>query len=317
MRSPTDRTVGILFQRRPGDRGPFAPAAAALAVLIVLATFVLALPANDAAAGGERTYYVSLGDSYSIGYQPGIGATTGYAGYVAEKTHLTLVNFGCGGATTGSILDDVGCPDVLPHTPGGVRYPSQTQAAAAEAFIEAHRGHIGLITVSIGGNNVTACAVASSPFSCVATAVSGIDTDVTALAKALRAAAGPKVPLIGLTYPDVILGDYVYPTRPPTAARVSLAKVSVVAFRSLINPSLEKAYAAGGGSFVDVTAATGAYGSLTKTVRLKPYGPIPQPVAKVCRLTWFCAQGNIHARTPGYTLIGKLVVSRYDALRRS
>jgi hypothetical protein len=40
-------------------------------------------------------------------------------------------------------------------------------------------------------------------------------------------------------------------------------------------------------------------------------------VATVCALTWFCAKGDIHAKTPGYTLIGKLVVARYAVLRRA
>jgi hypothetical protein len=263
------------------------------------------------------TYYVSLGDSYSVGYQPVLGATTGYTGYVAKKTRLTLVNFGCGGATTTSLVDSVGCPDNIPHTAGAVLYPTTTQAVAAEAFITAHRGHIGLITVSIGGNDVTACGAQANPIACVTTAVAGITQNVTSLAAALRADAGPKVPLIGLTYPDVILGDYVYPSLPATPARVSLADASVVVFKSIINPALVKAYGAGRGVLVDVTAATGAYGSLNRMVTLKPYGQLPTPVAKVCTLTWFCSQGNIHATTRGYTFIGKLVVSRFDAIRRS
>jgi lysophospholipase L1-like esterase len=263
------------------------------------------------------TYYVSLGDSYSVGYQPTLGATSGYTGYVAKKTGLRLVNFGCGGATTTSLVNTVGCPDNLPHTAGAMVYPTTTQAAAAESFIAAHRGHIGLITVSIGGNDVTACGAPANAIACVSTAAAGITQNVTGLAAALRAAGGPKVPLIGLTYPDVILGDYVYPSQPATPARISLADESVVAFKSLINPTLVKAYAAGQGVLVDVTAASGAYGSLTKIVNLKPYGPIPVPVANVCTLTWYCAQGNIHATTTGYSFIGKLIMTRYTAIRRS
>jgi lysophospholipase L1-like esterase len=219
-------------------------------------------------------------------------------------------------STTTSIIDSVGCPDVLPHTAGAHLYPTTTQAAAADAFITAHRGHIGLITVSIGGNDVTACAAQASPIPCVATAVTSIDQNVTTLATGLRSAAGPKVPIIGLTYPDVILGDYVYPAQPATAARMALAAQSVVAFKTLINPALAKAYAAAGGVFVDVTAATGAYTPLTTTVTVAPYGTIPQAVARVCTLTWFCAVGNIHATNAGYALIGKLVATRYATLRR-
>jgi lysophospholipase L1-like esterase len=247
-----------------------------------------------AQAATSKTYYVSLGDSYSVGYQPGLGSTPGYTVVVAKATGLALVNFGCGGATTTSLISSVGCPDVLPHTIGGVTYPTTTQEAAAVAFLTAHRGHIGLITVSIGGNDVTA-----------------------SLAAALRKAAGPKVPLIGLTYPDVILGSYVYPKQPASASAASLAKLSVVAFKGLINPALTTAYSSGSGSLVDVTKATGAYVPLTRTVRSRMYGTIPAAVASVCTLTWFCAQGNTHATTRGYNLIGRLVDAKFRSLRRA
>lgn len=270
----------------------------------------------SAAGTAKRTYYVSVGDSYSVGYQPGVGATTGYAGYVAKKTRLTLANFGCGGATTTSIIDTVGCPDVLPHTAGAHLYPTTTQAAAAEAFITAHRGHIGLITVTIGGNDVTPCVVQPNPVSCVTTAVTTIDANVTALATGLRAAAGPKVLFIGLTYPDVFLGAYVYPAQPATAARMAVVSASVVAFTSLLNPTLAKAYAAAHASFVDVTAAAGVDTPLTTTVTVAPYGTIPRAVARVCTLTWYCAVGNIHATSEGYAFIGKLVAARYATLRQ-
>jgi lysophospholipase L1-like esterase len=270
-----------------------------------------------AQAATSKTYYVSLGDSYSVGYQPGLGSTPGYTVVVAKATGLALVNFGCGGATTTSLISSVGCPDVLPHTIGGVTYPTTTQEAAAVAFLTAHRGHIGLITVSIGGNDVTACASQASPIPCVATAVAGIKTNVSSLAAALRKAAGPKVPLIGLTYPDVILGSYVYPKQPASASAASLAKLSVVAFKGLINPALTTAYSSGSGSLVDVTKATGAYVPLTRTVRSRMYGTIPAAVASVCTLTWFCAQGNTHATTRGYNLIGRLVDAKFRSLRRA
>jgi lysophospholipase L1-like esterase len=291
-------------------------ALALLATAALAATGLVALPGAAQASKAPVTYYVSVGDSYSVGYQPGVGSTSGYTGYVTKKTHLTLANFGCGGATTTSIIDTVGCPDVLPNTAGAHVYPTTTQAAAAEAFITAHRGHIGLITVSIGGNDVTACAAQANPIPCVGTAVTNINSNVTTLANGLRAAAGPKVPIIGLTYPDVILGSYVYPATPVTAARTGLASESVVAFKSLINPALVKAYAAAHGSFVDVTAATGGYTPLTQTVTVAPYGTIPRAVARVCALTWYCQVGNIHATNAGYTFIGKLVAARYATVSK-
>jgi lysophospholipase L1-like esterase len=289
----------------------------ALAMICGALTGVLSTSQGAQAATKSKAYYVSLGDSYSVGYQPGRGSTPGYTVVVAKATGLTLVNFGCGGATTTSLVASVGCPDVLPHTAGGVTYPTTTQEAAAVAFLTAHRGQIGLITVSIGGNDVTACASQANPISCVATAVTGIRTNVTNLATTLRTAAGPGVPIIGLTYPDVILGSYVYPKHPASASALSLAKLSVVAFKSLINPALAKAYGSANGTLVDVTKATGAYVPLTRTVHSRAYGTIPAAVASVCTLSWFCAQGNIHATTRGYTLIGTLVVATFRSARRT
>jgi len=132
---------------------------------------------------------------------------------------------------------------------------------------------------------------------------------VAILVSGLRAAAGPGVPIIGTTYPDVILGLYL--SKQPAAR--SLATLSATAFKSLINPALLALYTAVGGSFVDVTAATGAYGPFTVTTDLPPYGVIPLPVAKVCELTFYCQWQNIHPKTPGYTVIAKLIVGALPA----
>lgn len=287
-----------------------------LTALALATTGTIVLPRTAGAAKRATTYYVSLGDSYSVGYQPGKGATPGYATYVARHTGLTLANFGCAGATTTSLLTTVGCPAVLPHTAGGMTYPTTTQIAAATAFLAAHKGHVGLITVSIGGNDVVPCARAANTITCVATAVTTIKTNVTSIASQLRSAAGPKVPIIGSTYPDVILGTYVYPTNPASTGAMNLANLSVVAFKSLVNPALAQSYATSFGAFVDVTKATGAYTSLKRTVHTKAYGTIPVPVASVCSLTWFCQKGDIHPMNQGYTLIGKLIVAKYRTIAR-
>jgi lysophospholipase L1-like esterase len=283
-------------------------------LLMVAASFVvIAVVAVPAASTAKATpkYYVSLGDSYSVGYQPSptSGATSGYTGYVAKKLKMQLENFGCGGATTASILNTVGCaaPYGPPAATDAVAYPAQTQVAAADAFITAHPGQIGLITVSIGGNDVTSCASAANPVGCVSTASGTIRTNVTTLANDLRTAAGAGVPIIGLTYPDVFLGEWVYPSFPASSADQTLATESVTAFQSLINPALDSAYTSVSGTFVDVTTATDAYVPLTTLANLKPYGKIPKAVVEVCKLTWFCKLGNIHANTTGYTDIGKLI----------
>ncbi|MGP0005552.1 MAG: SGNH/GDSL hydrolase family protein [Acidimicrobiales bacterium] len=286
----------------------------AAAVLGLLATACSSTPAAKASTAPppRALLYVSLGDSYAAGYQPtgphsGRTGTNGFAYQVpalaAKKGwDLKLVNFGCGGATTESILHSRGCSQL---GPGATPYPTESQATAAEAFIRSHRGELGLITVSIGGNDVTACAAVASPIPCVEQAVKRIKRNLGVLLRGLRAAAGRSVRIVGTTYPDVILGLYVS----DDASLRNLAEISVPAFRDFINPALKQEYEAHGAAFVDVTAATGAYGSLKQTTTLAPYGKVPLPVAKVCELTYFCQYHDIHPRTPGYTVIATLIVA--------
>jgi hypothetical protein len=137
----------------------------------------------------------------------------------------------------------------------------------------------------------------------VAAAVERIEKNVGTLTERLRKAGGKKVRIVGLTYPDVILGSWVT-GRPGDQ---DLARLSVVAFQALINPTLEKVYERSGGRFVDVTAATRAYTPLEQTTTLAPYGTVPVAVAEICRLTYYCEFRDIHARTSGYRLIADLI----------
>ena len=78
-----------------------------LAAVSLSVVAVMAAPSmSQAGAATPTKYYVSLGDSYSVGYQPKptSAATAGYTAYVAKKLKMQLVNFGCGGETTYSIL---------------------------------------------------------------------------------------------------------------------------------------------------------------------------------------------------------------------
>lgn len=257
--------------------------------------------------------YVSVGDSYAAGWQAtgskrGHTTRNGFAYQVvrdgkAKGYNFTLANFACAGATTTSVLTSKGCkPDLL--GPGAPSYGAKTQAAAAEDYLRAHRGKVGLITVALAGNDVTACTDASDTTSCLSAALAKVKTNLATLLKGLRAAAGPSARIVGITYPDVFLGNLLS----KDADAKNLANLSVLAFQSFINPALKSSYEAVGGSFVDVTKASGAYGSLSQTTTLPPYGKVPVPVAKICQLTYYCEFQDIHPRTNGYALISKLIV---------
>ena len=283
------------------------------ALLGTAAMSITAAGATTAHKAKTPMYYVALGDSYAMGYQPGYSDTSETVhGYVQQlpalvkaKANLVVENFGCGGATSTSILQQVGC-DPMATSLGGQTYPTQTQEQAAIAFINAHHGQIGLITISIGGNDFDACVNSNDAIGCVGTSMPQMKANITTLASDLRAAAGSSVPMIATTYPDVVLGLYV-----ATPPNTSFANLSLIAFKSIINPDMLQAYTPSNVSFIDVTTATGAYTPMKKTTTLAPYGKIPVAVANVCKLTWFCERKDIHPKTAGYTLIAQLVAKQY------
>ena len=321
-------------------RGSLIRLAASGALAASLATVgLVAVSGVSTAAKAVHTvkpYYISIGDSYSVGYQnPTLGNTSGFTGYVAKKEKLQLANFGCGGATTTSLFTQIGCPIGASAATDGVTYPTTDQVDAVVAFINAHPGQVGLVTVSISGNDVTACAADANPIPCVIAAKAIIATNVTLLVSdldtALTANGDTAAHIVGITYPDVILGDYVVPVG---ATNPTLAALSVVAFDALINPALNTAYTSvTRGAFVNVTTApyklatagddTGSFNTSTgvytgPTTRLSGFGKnVPVAVAEVCSITWYCIAstfGDIHANTKGYNFIGGLLVAKLATL---
>jgi hypothetical protein len=149
----------------------------------------------------------------------------------------------------------------------------------------------------------TAAGVHQWNVACVTGVAAAIRQNVTRIARRLRRAGGRKVRIVGTTYPDVLLGEWVS----GNPASQSLARLSVVACQSLINPTLRQAYQSVRGRFVDVTAASGAYVPFDQVTTVLPYGTVPVAVARACELTYFCAYRDIHPRTDGYRLIARLV----------
>ena len=135
------------------------------------------------AQGADPRYYLSVGDSYAVGYQPNGNLTHGFAQQLLPKARkrghdLTLVNLACGGATTTSILNRKGCSKDR-RAVGTKSYAPLTQTQAAARFLRNHRGDVELVTISIGGNDITACGRGvPDPIQCVAQTVTGINTTI-------------------------------------------------------------------------------------------------------------------------------------------
>lgn len=265
-------------------------------------------PTSSAAPAG--TVYVSLGDSYATGYRPADGGAPagptrdGFAYLVAEQSGLRLVNLACSGATSAGMRDDPGCAPgnraVDAPDPAG-----RTQLDTAVQTLREQQGQVALVTVVVGGNDLTPCALAEDPLTCATQAVEDIATSLAAILPVLRDAAGD-APIVGLTYPDVFLGAWVSDAFPDGE---NLARLSVPLFRDFFNTALEAEYEKIGAKFVDVTATTGGYEPFTEVTQDPTYGSIPAPVAKICALTYFCTHTDVHPTAAGHQAIAEAVLA--------
>jgi len=285
----------------------FARGAAGISVLAV----AWLMPSLASAAGPPR-YYLALGDSLSQGVQPnarGVSVETkqGYANdlFAFERRHigtLKLVDLGCPGDTTGSMLTGRGnSKDAqLAHCDrkGG------SQLKAAQMFLKAHhtRGEVPLITVDIGANDLDGCAnVPTSQIgSCVSSGEASISHDVPLILKGLKKAAPKGTKFAAMTLYDPVL-SYFFSS---DSTQRSLVTASVSLIRE-VNTDLMRADKASGFKTADVAGAFKTY----DTSDMVPFKgqSVPVDVANVCSWTWACTPPprgpNIHANQTGYKMI--------------
>jgi lysophospholipase L1-like esterase len=188
------------------------------AALIAVA-LITALGAPASAATKDR-YYVSLGDSLAVGVQP-IGppplhetdagyADQLYAALLADDSKLALVKLGCGGESTVSMRFGSQFQTVVGScaTPRGYKdlYPKGTQLAEALSFLDAHKDKVALVTIDVGFNDLTRQDAQGNAVSCLFEAagcdaeIARMTTNLTAILAELRAAAGTRVTIVGMTY---------------------------------------------------------------------------------------------------------------------
>ncbi|HUQ55166.1 SGNH/GDSL hydrolase family protein [Lentzea sp.] len=249
-------------------------------------------PSSSAPPVEEKRVHLSIGDSYATGFAPG-GKGTSFAQIVAETSGLELVNLACDGATSADLATRPAC---------GADAGGKTQLDAAVETLKGRK--VGLVTIVIGGNDLTPCAIAQDPVDCATRTVAGIQTNVAGALAELREAA-PDVKIVGLTYPDVFLGAWVNPSIP---GGKNLARLSVTMFQDF-NTRIAAQYDRFGAKFADVTNATGGYGDLTELTQDPKYGQIPGPVAKVCALTYFCDRTDVHPTPAGHRAIADAVTA--------
>ena len=282
----------------------------ALFLAVVCAAFCADAPA---AAAKDAPVYVSLGDSLATGWQPiaprcagrpGISGSCetdrGYVDqlYAIAKAHipaLKIKRFGCGGATTTTMIAGG----------GSCRYVHGSQLAEAVDFIESKRrpgepAPIAFITIDIGGND-------GFVFGCyddfdLACLTDGLDETLAAnlatIVTRLQQATGPEVPIAGMTYYDPFLGLW-------TRGLHDLATRSVE-FMVAFNDQLEAAYRAAGAAVADVEGAF-AMTAFEPLVDDPAFGQLPLNVHTTCRWVWACRTDffDVHANDEGHAVIAR------------
>ncbi|MFC0042251.1 SGNH/GDSL hydrolase family protein [Actinomadura rayongensis] len=255
----------------------------------VLAALLAVAAGGVPALAAAPEYYLAVGDSLSVGAQPGKGPTDeGYTDdlYAAlRKKHpdLKLVKLGCGGETTTTMLK------------GGIcTYPEGSQVGAAEAFLKKHAGAVRYVTLNIGANN-TGCML-DGDIACGLTGMAALVAELPQIASRLRAAGGDGPAYAAMTYYDPGLAAWV---TGGAGQAVAVASVPVV---DIFNTWEQAVYLLNGYKVADVNAAFSTHDFTTKAT-VAPYGTIPLNVARICTWTYQCTDGDGHATPPGYQRI--------------
>jgi lysophospholipase L1-like esterase len=292
----------------------------------LIAACAVAVPAAAVAkATTPAHYYLALGDSLSVGFQPGptgVGAETdrGYTNdlFALESKrvkHLSLVEVGCPGDTTTSLLTGSGNSQNASMFHCDRKGGSQLKAAVA--FLKAHHkaNEVPLITIDIGANDVDGCTSASGLTAIVACVTSGensIKTNTPKILKALKAAAPKGTKFVAMNLYDPVLGDYF--SADATDKALAGASVSLV---QGINGDIQSADTAEGFKTADVADAFKTYDQ-SPTVSYEGQ-MIPVDVGYACALTWACTTPpvgpNIHANDDGYSVIAGVFYSTAGALK--
>jgi lysophospholipase L1-like esterase len=230
-------------------------------------------------------YYVALGDSLARSAQPNGDYQHGYAEQLLanlqqQDPSLQLVKLACGGASTWDMIYGSSDPSCA--------FPHKTQLAEAVAFLRAHRQFVSLVTIDIGANDGPGDCIARLDQACLDAALPPISTNLATILSALRQAAGPDVPIVGMNYYDPYL---VFWFSDPAAAQIT--EQMVVQF----NDVLESVYGAAGDPVADVETAF-------STTDWTLVNGIPLNVERICEWTWMCIPPplgpDIHLNTAGY-----------------
>jgi lysophospholipase L1-like esterase len=297
-------------------------ALAGVLLLLALSGFTAAT-VTAAGTPADARYYVALGDSLSTGFQPtlegeGIETHSGYVNdvYWHERRHLhdlELVDFGCPGDTTTSLMTGSGNYALARRLHCDRSAGSQLNAALA--FLRSHNrvGEVPLITIDIGINDLNHCSALPDPAACLQAGEAAIRANLPRILHELRTIAPAGTRFAAMTLYDTYLGK-----GPADGATVANADAFLSAYRQA-NATITADDGATGFRTADVAGAFDTY----DTTAIHWRGAhVAANVARTCVLTWSCSpppiKHNIHPDGHGYRVIAhkfEQAIGRLTAVR--
>ena len=286
----------------------FGPRLAVSAMTIVLGTPGLAA-ADEASNGQDTTYYISVGDSLTTGYQPDVDKDTDvaytdqlYAQLKQRTPGLKHIRLGCTAETTESLINGGKCD-----------YPNaKSQLDAAVQAMAQHRGKVAYVTLSVGANDILLNCVSPSgalDVVCLNSTSQTMAKNLAQIAGALRKAGTNGTQFVGSTYYNPFLGAWLQGAAGQQAAKESAPLVKAA------NTGITQVYKSTGFKVADVA---GAFSSddFTTQVNVPGAGEVPANVANVCKLTWACTKKDPHPNAEGHKVIAgafAAVLAKNDA----
>ncbi len=282
------------------------PLAVAIGIALAMGLALLVggwLPGRAEAATPGAPYYLDVGGSASVGFQPtsarphGQPTEAGYSDDLVNEVrsmwpNLQLVQIGCPGATTDTMLNGGG------HCP----YEDGTQLATAVDFLHTH--DTVLVTVDLGFNNMRTCITRGQVNQvCVNQSIDLVGQQLSQILTQLRAAGGPGMRIVGIGHYDPYLGAYLHGPAGRLFASTSLGAISQ------LDQALQSIYASFG---IPMANVAGSFNSTsTEPTMMSGVGVVPRNVARICELTWMCAPSpygpNQHPNAEGYRTISQAI----------
>jgi lysophospholipase L1-like esterase len=246
------------------------------------------LPALASAAPGPvyqppQAYYLALGDSIAYGIQPdkaraGLPPSKFNTGYVdvfaarlrALTPKIKVVNFACPGESAKTFIRG-GCSG-RGDVKGLHDEYKGTQLAAALAFLHAHPGRVGPITITLWGNDLfedfaPSCKTPQCVVSHSAAGLARLGSHLSTIVGRLRAAA-PKAEII-------LTGAWNFD----------------VEHRAVVDPLFRS---------IDAVIARAASAHRARVAKMYRVFAATGKNPKVCALTFICSRDDVHPNDAGY-----------------